>query len=111
MQAEGFDFRREMEKSMAGMPPGMPGTRMRASDMQERLTAVGRLYLFRFLDFQVEPGMAYRYRVKMVLRNPNFKRAYDEVENEAFTKKETCETDWSNISNPAVRTGYCPTII
>jgi hypothetical protein len=28
-------------------------------------------YLFRFFDFNVEPGKRYRYRVRLVLRNPN----------------------------------------
>lgn len=41
-------------------------------------TADGRqlpeLTLFRFIDLNVKPGYAYRYRVKLVLRNPNYNR-------------------------------------
>jgi len=41
-------------------------------------TADGRqlpeMTLFRFIDLNVKPGYAYRYRVKLVLRNPNYNR-------------------------------------
>lgn len=81
---------------------GGNGPRMGVPDIQNRLTASGRLYLFRYIDFDVQPGMAYRYQVRLQLRNPNFKRAYEEVENPDITKEEYIMTGWSNISNPAV---------
>jgi hypothetical protein len=71
-------------------------------DLKSSLTASGRLYLFRYFDFDVQPGMAYRYRLKLQLRNPNFQRPYEEVEDQAITRGETRETGWSNISMPAV---------
>ena len=40
---------------------------------------MGRLLLFRYFDFSIEPGNAYRYRVKLKMRNPNYLRGYDEV--------------------------------
>jgi hypothetical protein len=58
--------------------------------------------LFRYFDFDVQPGMAYRYRLKLELRNPNFERPYEEVEDQAVTKGPYRETGWSNISNPTV---------
>lgn len=44
-------------------------------------------YLFRFFDFNVEPGKRYRYRVRLVLMNPN--RAVEDryLSEEVLTKK------------------------
>jgi hypothetical protein len=78
------------------------GQRMQAPDIKDRLTASGRLYLFRYFDFDVQPGKAYRYRLKLELKNPNFERPYEEVENPDFTRGAYRDTAWSNISNPAV---------
>jgi hypothetical protein len=41
--------------------------------------AAGRLLLFRYLDFDVNPGAAYRYRVRLQLENPNRNRLLEEV--------------------------------
>lgn len=90
-----------MQNMMKSMNDGT-GPRMGVPDLQSRLTASGRLFLFRYFDFDVQPGMAYRYRLKLQLANPNFERSYEEVENADFTKGEYRETAWSNISNPAV---------
>lgn len=67
---------------MPGMGMGdMPGMGMRgitgrgrvgigsASMTQEKLSPY---LLFRFFDFNVEPGKRYRYRVRLYLANPNF---------------------------------------
>jgi len=37
----------------------------------EEQPAVAREKLFRFFDFDVQPGKRYRYRVRLVLKNPN----------------------------------------
>ena len=81
---------------------GAGGPRMSQAEIKERLTANGRLLLFRYFDFDVQPGMAYRYRVKLVIRNPNFERAAAEVVDPALAEGAERETDWSNISMPAV---------
>lgn len=91
-----------MQNMARQMNEGGTGPRMAAPDIQNRLTASGRLYLFRYIDFDVQPGMAYRYQVRLKLRNPLYKRPYEEVENHEFTKEEFSLTAWSNISNPAV---------
>ena len=96
---DGADVMQNMARQMN---EGQNGPRMAVADVEKRLTASGRLYLFRYIDFDVQPGMAYRYRVRLQLRNPNYKRPYEEVENPDFTKDEFVMTDWSNISNPAV---------
>ncbi|HET6882451.1 MAG TPA: hypothetical protein VFI31_19955 [Pirellulales bacterium] len=57
--------------------------------------------LFRFFDFTVDPGKTYRYRVKLVLRNPNLGVPPRFLDNYDFAKGETRESDWSPPS-PAV---------
>ncbi|MEI8383441.1 MAG: hypothetical protein WCJ09_25210 [Planctomycetota bacterium] len=91
-----------MMSSMASyMNEGAGGPRMGAADIKTRLTASGRLYLFRYFDFDVEPGMAYRYRLQLKLKNPNFGRPHEEVEHESVRTGEVRETGFSNISNVA----------
>ena len=65
--------------------------------------AIGRVLLFRYLDFTVNPGEAYRYRVKLLFNNP----AYDlfereEVDDEAVIQGEIRESDWSEPSQVVV---------
>ena len=95
--------------SMTGMMAGMvnsmnegSGTKMSAADIKQRLTANGRLLLFRYFDFDVQPGMAYRYRVKLKIRNPNFERPAAEVVSPELALGAERDTDWSNITMPAV---------
>ena len=78
------------------------GTRMNAAEIKQRLTANGRLLLFRYFDFDVQPGLAYRYRVKLKIRNPNFERAAAELVDPTLALGAERDTEWSNISNPAV---------
>jgi hypothetical protein len=57
--------------------------------------------LFRFVDLEVEPGHAYQYRVRMMLRNPNFG-----LEAQVLLKPETAmvpyrQTPWSAMSPAA----------
>lgn len=60
-----------------------------------------RLLLFRYFDFDVRPGYAYRYRVKLILRNPNYELK-DLVADPSYADGEFRETPWSKESNPAV---------
>jgi hypothetical protein len=94
----------EMTSFMRSSMNGPNGGNMAATptDLKDRMSASGRLYLFRYFDFDVQPGMAYRYRLKLELRNPNFERPYEEVEDQTITKSPYRETGWSNISNPTV---------
>ena len=81
---------------------GAGGPRMSQADIKQRLTANGRLLLFRYFDFDVQPGMAYRYRFKLKIRNPNFERAAAEVVDPALALGAERETEWSNITMPAI---------
>ncbi len=85
----------------AGGAPRM-NLNLSAADIKQRLTANGRLLLFRYFDFDVQPGMAYRYRVKLKIRNPNFERPAAEVVSPELALGAERETEWSNISNPTV---------
>ncbi|MEX0712068.1 MAG: hypothetical protein WD278_06940, partial [Pirellulales bacterium] len=50
---------------------------------------------FRFFDFTVEPGKTYRYRVRLMLRNPNHGVAARYLERPELAEGETRLTDWS----------------
>lgn len=56
--------------------------------------------LFRFFDFDVEPGECYRYRVQLVIRNPSYGESF--VSSPAVAEGETRESKWSEPSTPAV---------
>jgi hypothetical protein len=63
-------------------------------------SAVGNLFLFRYIDFAVEQGKTYRYRVRVELANPHFGLPPDELEDYALAEREVLETDWSEPSGP-----------
>lgn len=104
------------------MPPGMPGGMGRAAPgmptgrgaapgglnpkdqqaLRAKLLVVGRLLLFRYMDFAVEPGVAYRYRVKLQLRNPNYGRPLETVVDSSIVEGELRDTPWSNPSPVAI---------
>jgi hypothetical protein len=56
-------------------------------------------YLFRFLDFKVEPGKTYRYRVRLYLANPNYNLAPNYLEDETISKDPYLVTVFSEPSN------------
>jgi len=56
--------------------------------------------LFRFLDFKIEPFKYYRYRVKLVMKNPNFGLEGSHLEKPELAQGETRETPWSPESAP-----------
>ncbi|MCX7394124.1 MAG: hypothetical protein NTW75_08345 [Planctomycetales bacterium] len=76
--------------------------KMDAETIRMRLTANGRLLLFRYFDFDVQPGFAYRYRVKLKVLNPNFERPSEDVVDPALVQGPERESEWSNVSMPAV---------
>lgn len=55
--------------------------------------------LFRFVDYKVEPGKSYRYRVKLWLANPNYKLPPQVLEDEAMAKDAWLLTEWSQPTN------------
>ncbi|MBQ2621329.1 MAG: hypothetical protein IJF84_08310 [Thermoguttaceae bacterium] len=64
----------------------------------EKVQQIPTYKLFRFFDTRVEGGKKYRYRVKLVLRNPNYNVKSEYVENESMTVNPFIEGDWSQAS-------------
>ncbi len=54
--------------------------------------------MVRFVDYTVEPGRTYQYRMKVVVENPNYKRP--DVADESYAESETLEGPWSEPSQP-----------
>jgi len=83
-----------------------PGNEVVAED---NLDAAGKprvkYLLFRFLDFNIEPGKQYRYQVKLVLANPNYNLDTAHLEKPELAVGETRETAWSDPS-PLVAVPY-----
>lgn len=97
----------EMDSVMQGMADSMmqerqgrPGEPMDEKKLIQKLkanvTAAGRLLLFRYFDFDLNPGETYKYRVRLIVRNPNFQRPIEEVVLPAVAEGETRTTPWSN---------------
>lgn len=70
--------------------------------VKERITASGQLLLFRHLDFDVEPGATYKYRVRLEVMNPNYGRKSSEAAGVAeVVEGQTRKTEWSNVTEAA----------
>ncbi|MCA9074957.1 MAG: hypothetical protein KDA93_07990 [Planctomycetaceae bacterium] len=68
--------------------------------VKERITASGQLLLFRYFDFDVEPGASYMYRVRLEVTNPNYNRSPSEAKGlDYVVEGQTRKTDWSNITD------------
>lgn len=97
-------------KGGMGMPPGMamPGMQGMNSMMGQGQvqqiggSAVGYLMLFRFLDFEVNPGEAYRYRVKLEFTNPNFGLPLDQIKEASVAEGESRLGEWSEPTAPVI---------
>lgn len=64
--------------------------------IKEMATVRGELLLFRYIDFSVEPGQTYRYRMRLTFRNPNFGRRPSDAGNDpSVVEGETRKSEWS----------------
>jgi hypothetical protein len=63
-------------------------------------TPQDHLLLFRYVDFNVEPGKIYRYRAKLVVDNPFKNRHAEEVSDPSLIEGDYRETDWSEPTRP-----------
>jgi hypothetical protein len=66
----------------------------------DRISAAGTLLLFRYFDFDIEPGKTYQYRVRLIFKNPNFNVPVSELEDEDSRLGETRKTPWSDLTRP-----------
>ncbi|MFN0199179.1 MAG: hypothetical protein ACKVT0_20715 [Planctomycetaceae bacterium] len=94
---QGNEFLTDLGKDMD--PENREKTLM--NNIKERVSAQGRVLLFRYFDFDIVPENAYRYRVRLTVRNPNYDRSLAEVIEPSVIEGETRDTNWSEPSNPA----------
>ncbi|MAG94172.1 MAG: hypothetical protein CMJ48_10530 [Planctomycetaceae bacterium] len=83
-----------MTESYGSSYSGGPGMQQRAGQMS------AEVLLFRYFDFDVEPGVGYRYRAKLVVENPNFDRPLEEVYEESVAQGELRTTPPSEPTKP-----------
>ncbi len=69
--------------------------------IKAQVSAVGNLVLFRYIDFDLQPEKSYRYRVSLVLQNPNYEQPVERVVHPSVVEGETRETPVSKPSNVA----------
>lgn len=69
-----------------------------SSGGQEDIVPAPEGRLFRFFDFDVEPGKRYRYRVKLVLGNPNFRVPPRYLQSATLAQYEWIKTPASELS-------------
>jgi len=81
-------------------PAPAVGAPVGAKPAEGAVAKAPQFLLFRFLDFKIEPRKTYRYRVKLVLANPNFNLDKAHLDKPEFATGETRETIWSDPSPP-----------
>lgn len=68
--------------------------------LRELATAESNLLLFRYFDFSVEPGKVYKYRVRLIVNNPNYREELHRVASPEIADGEFRETPWSKETLP-----------
>lgn len=86
----------EYEEESSGSYPGS------GAYGSAQVVATPDLLLFRFLDFSVVPGNAYRYKARLKLLNPNFDRDPGELADFSSREGRFRYTPWSDISTAAL---------
>ncbi len=69
---------------------GMGGNRMAGQGRE-----IPEYQLFRFFDFNVQPGRYYQYRVRLSLANPNYQLSVQYLDDETLADEPTLVTAWS----------------
>src|SRR5699024_4411232 len=69
--------------------------------IKAQVSASGNLVLFRYIDFDLQAGKSYRYRVSLVMRNPNYDQPVDRVVHPSVVEGETRQTPMSAPSTVA----------
>jgi len=81
-----------INQGMGGMNPAARNDASNESDYKFE-------QMFRYFDYTVQPGKSYRYRVRLVLENPNFDLQRYQVESAEQLKGKTRATPWSEPSS------------
>ncbi len=93
----------QLRQSMTQMYAGEDGQGQMPGELNQMLYSteqVPEYLLFRYFDFDVEPGVAYRYRVRLKLFNPNFHELPDNLAAENVGTGEFRFTPWSGPPPP-----------
>ena len=69
--------------------------------IRAQVSAVGNLVLYRYIDFDLQAGKSYRYRVLLVLRNPNYDQPIERLVHPSVAEAEVLMTPVSEPSNVA----------
>ncbi|HUG20662.1 MAG TPA: hypothetical protein VMM56_16860 [Planctomycetaceae bacterium] len=91
------DYNNELT-SMGMSSAGAGGTNSFLSSA--RSAAAGRLMLFRYFDFDVEPGRVYRYQVRIKYKNPNFGKPIELLASPELADAQSLFSDWSEPTPP-----------
>ncbi len=85
----------------AGGPPGAdpgaeppPDEPLPEAPPEEEINKPPKYALLRLFDFTVKPGVSYRYRVSLVLKNPNYGEPAIYLANPEFAKQQYLQTPW-----------------
>lgn len=62
---------------------------------ETKATADHRLLLVRFMDFTIERGFAYQYRVRLEMKNPNYNQPIDGLADPSLGVEPTLFSEWS----------------
>ncbi len=99
----------QMRRLMSGMQemydPENPGAFQKEGYegmTQGMLSQTPEYLLFRYLDFDVEPGQAYRYRVRLKVYNPHHDEPLENVASPKVVDGKYRETPWSKPTTVAV---------
>ncbi len=100
MRGEGGRGRRRMtDERERGRPGARMGTDEYGGEGMDRYDREPDYLLFRFFDYSVEPGKSYRYRVRLLLANPNFDLDPKFLERPELARQRWIEKDrWSEPS-------------
>jgi hypothetical protein len=100
MRSGSAGMRSDMEEMDAGMRSGGygMGSYGYAGSRAQQLPDV---QLFRFIDFNVESGKSYRYRVQLMLENPNHDVPPEFLEKEELGNEQYVSTEFSDPSGVA----------
>jgi hypothetical protein len=90
----------DMMKSMMAGGMGMAGMMGMGGRGAAAVDTTADYALFRFFDFDVEPGECYRYRVQLIIANPSYGESF--VSAPTVADGEQRESPWSEPSTPAV---------
>ncbi len=88
---------RNMAQSMQVIDPSKPMDKKKLIQrLKDSANAAGRLLCSVTLDFDLNPGGTYVYRVRLVVSNPNFGRPIEALELPSVAEGDTRTTPWSN---------------